>query len=271
MKNLYFITFFLLLTHKNLMASVPSVATDILPVHSLVSIVMDGLGKPSVIISGNASPHDHSLRPSEARDLQNADIVFWTSSELTPWLERRINSLAQKAVSIELLEVEGVKKLHYRQNARFEHDHHDDEHHDDEHQNETKTEDDHSDHEGYDPHMWLDPVAAKVWLKTIAEKLSEIDPDRSVYYLDNAERGISGIDSLINEVNNNFNNKEIKNFIVFHDAYHYFENRFNVFATGAISLSDSRRPSPQRIKEVQKTIKELKVQCVFTEPQFDPD
>ena len=85
------------------MAEVPSVAVDIAPVHSLVARVMEGVGEPNLIIPASASPHEYSLRPSEAKSLQNADMVFWEDQELTPWLENSIDTLSQDA-QVEVLQ-----------------------------------------------------------------------------------------------------------------------------------------------------------------------
>jgi len=75
------------------MADVPNVAADIAPVHSLVARVMQGVGAPSLIVAPGASPHEYSLRPSEAAALQEADLVFWVSPDLTPWLGDAIETL----------------------------------------------------------------------------------------------------------------------------------------------------------------------------------
>ena len=120
------------------MAEVPSVAVDIAPVHSLVARVMEGVGAPNLIIPPGASPHEYSLRPSEAQSLQDADIVFWIGEDLTPWLEKSIDTLSQNAEITTLLDQSETKLLKFRESALFEaHDH--DKSHDDH--------DDHDDHE----------------------------------------------------------------------------------------------------------------------------
>ena len=88
-------------------ADAPRVAVDIAPVHSLVSRVMDGVGIPDLIIAPGGSPHEYSLRPSEAGALQDADLVFWVGADLTPWLHDAIENLAGDADTTELLELEG--------------------------------------------------------------------------------------------------------------------------------------------------------------------
>lgn len=243
------------------LAEVPSVAVDIPPIHSLVSIVMEGVGTPDLIMQAGASPHGYSLRPSEAAALQRADVVFWVSESLTPWLEGPIEALAGDAKSVELLETEGTTELEFREGTTFEdHDDGDDEQeHEEEH-----------DHHGYDPHAWLDPENARIWLDVIANDLSAIHPEHGATYVANASAGKAELDRLIDEINTQLESFHATKFVVFHDAYQYFENRFDILAAGSIALGDGSDPSPARIAEIRNKVADLKVRCVFAEPQFNP-
>ncbi len=249
-------------------AEVPQVAVDIAPVHSLVARVMDGVGTPDLIVQPGASPHEYSLRPSEAKALQDADLVFWTSSSLTPWLSDTIETLATDASVTELLEADGTIELELRESALFEgHSH--GEH--DEHGDETHEDHDNHGHEGaHDPHAWLSPKNAMTWLNVIAGQLSAVDPGNAGAYFANAAAGRSEIEVLIGEVNATLEPVRGEPFIVFHDAYQYFEMDFDFLASGAISLSDASDPSPARIAEIQARIAEEGIRCVLAEPQFNP-
>ncbi|WP_349625030.1 zinc ABC transporter substrate-binding protein [Halomonas sp. SCS19] len=260
-------------------AEVPSVAVDIPPVHSLVERVMGDLGTPQLVIQPGASPHGYAMRPSEAEALAQADVVFWVSDGLTPWLAKTRQSLAADAQQVELMESAGTQRLTYRQGATFEaHDHDEHEEHEgrghheghDGHEHEQHAGHDHHDHSGWDPHGWLDPVNAQAWLDAIATSLAELDPDNADIYRHNAEEARSELDDLIDELETRLQQTQGTRFIVFHDAYQYFERRFDVPAAGAISLGDASDPSPARIREIQQRVAELGVQCVFREPQFNP-
>lgn len=262
------------------LAEVPKVAADITPVHGLVARVMDGVGSPDLVIRHGASPHEYSLRPSEAAALERADIVFWVGEALTPWLEGSIGTLAGEARSIALLEVPGTISLPFREGATFEaqghgeddhgHEAHEDEAHD-VHAHDVPGHDDHDhDHEGTDPHAWLDPENAKVWLDVIAAELSAVDPANATAYAANAAAARSEIDTAESEVAATVAPLREAGFVVFHDAYQYFENRFDLAAAGAITLSDATSPSPARIAEVRDAVADFGVACVFSEPQFDP-
>ncbi|WP_417596783.1 zinc ABC transporter substrate-binding protein [Oceanospirillum sp.] len=269
--------FFLSLISFSSWASTPKVVVDIAPLHSLVSQVMKGVEQPKLLIQPEASPHRYSLRPSEAKALSEADVVFWISEDLTPWLESSLQNLAPSAHKVEMLELTETVRHGFRQGATFEaHSHHDDDgdedHHSDGVHDEHHDEEAHHEHHHgqYDPHTWLDPVNAKVWAKDIAQNLSEVDPEHAALYQRNAAELVTSLDQLIVSMNKRAEQLKGIRFIVFHDAYQYLERRFGLMAAGAISLSDASDPSPARIREIQNRVAEWGVRCAFTEPQYNP-
>ena len=289
-RKLITISTIMTLMSTSVIADVPNVAADIAPIHSLVSRVMDGVGAPKLIVQSGASPHGYRLRPSEAKALQDADHVFWIGEELTPWLNSAIDTLATKASVTTLLDQEGVVLHNFREGALFEahdhsahddddkdHDDHDDHDDDNDHKdhddhddhNDDKDHKDHDDHGGHDPHAWLSPENAKLWLNIIASKLSVADPQNAASYFMNAAAGQAEMEEMIVEVNVMLKPVQGGKFVVFHDAYQYFENDFDFYASGAISLGDSSDPSPARIQKVQKRIRDEGIQCVLAEPQFN--
>ncbi|MDB9816920.1 zinc ABC transporter substrate-binding protein [Amylibacter sp.] len=285
-RKLITISTIMTLMSTSVMADVPNVAADIAPVHSLVSRVMEGVGAPKLVIKSGASPHDYRLRPSEAKALQDADLVFWMGEELTPWLIGALETLASKASITTLLDQEGVTLHDFRESALFEahdhdedkdhkdHDDHDDHDEDKDHKDHDDHDDhnddkDHDDHGGHDPHAWLSPENAKLWLNIIASKLSVADPQNAASYFMNAAAGQAEMEEMIVEVNVMLKPVQGGKFVVFHDAYQYFENDFDFYASGAISLGDSSDPSPARIQKVQKRIRDEGIQCVLAEPQFN--
>ncbi len=260
------------------------VVTSIKPIHSLASYLMDGIGKPELIVDGYASPHAFSMKPSHAKMLQNADLIFWVGEGMENFLEKPLNSIAKKAEKIELIEIKGLNVLKFRERNIFdEHDHDHDDHgkkeddHDDhDHDDHGKKEDDHDDHghEGhghgeFDAHIWLDPINAKVMLNEMAEHLIENDPKNEVKYKSNLDKALKEIDKLTIEVMTDLSNSVSS--IVFHDAYKYFEKRFNVNVLGAFTVNVDVMPGAEQLAEIREIIKHDKVTCVFSEPQFNPD
>ena len=261
------------------------VVASIKPIHSLASYLMDGIGKPDLIVDGYASPHGFALKPSHAKMLQEADIVFWVGEDLENFLEKPLGSIAKKAEKIELLEIKGLTKLKFRERNIFEehddhgHDDHakkDDDHDDHDHDKEAHKEDDHDDHghEGhahgeYDPHIWLDPMNAKVILSEMAEHLIENDPKNEAKYKANLKKAQKDLDKLTKKVKSELN-KDFKS-IVFHDAYQYFEERFGINILGAFTVNTDVMPGAEQLAEIREVIEHDKVSCIFSEPQFNPD
>ena len=274
-----------------LKADAPNVVADIAPVHSLVSLVMKGIGEPQLLIPQNASPHHYAMRPSEAKALQEANLVVYLGEDLTPWLEPLFETVAASAEPLDLSEVDGVLRLSYREGPVFGdheghdheeegHDDHDDheghdhekEGHDDHvgHDHEEEGHDDHAhhDHDGNDPHMWLDPTNALVWLDAIASELGHIDPKNAARYRANAKMAKEEISHEIHHIEDRLKSVKGEPFLVFHDAYQYFENRFGIFAMGSIALSDASKPSAKRLQQLKHHFEEEGIHCVLSEPQY---
>jgi len=298
----------------------PKVVASIKPVHSLVSAVMEGVGTPGLIVEGANSPHTYALKPSQAKLLEEADIVFWIGEDLETFLEKPVETVASKATSVELMDAHGVTKLGFRSGGAFEkhshghddddHDHgekagHDDHDHDhdhgekaghdhDDHKHESaeahgdhdhdrddhdhtaaKADHDDHDHEGhahgaFDSHLWLDPQNAKAFVHEIAETLVKADPANAATYEANAEAVEARLDALTAEVAATLKPVQGRGFVVFHDAYQYFEKRFGLAAVGSITVSPEVMPGAARLGEIKEKVKESGAICVFAEPQFEP-
>jgi zinc transport system substrate-binding protein len=268
-------------TNSNAFAEIDVVAS-IKPVHSLVAAVMEGVGEPGLIVEGAGSPHTSSLRPSQAAALENADLIFWVGPEMETFLEKPIETIGAGGKAVELIGAHGLIELGFREGGPFEaHEHEDHEGHEetaeadhDHHDHEETAATDHDDHGhehgGVDGHVWLDPENAKVIVREIAEALIEHDPDNAAAYKANALAVTAKLDALIAEVETTVAPVKDKGFVVFHDAYHYFEDRFGVTAAGSITVSPEVIPGAERIGEIQAKVGDLGATCVFAEPQFEP-
>ena len=237
-------------------AKVPRVATDIPPVHSLVSQVMGELGTPKLIVPPGTSPHGYAMRPSEARALQAADVVFWMGQDLTAWFDRAIQVLAANATTVALSESKGLIRHPYRTTKIFD--------------THTHDEGEHDATAKIDPHLWLDPDNALIFLDVIATTLARLDAIHADTYLTNAARAKAALEALKLELNAAVQPIRGRPFIVFHDAYHYFEHRFDVEAAGSMSIGDASSPGPARIAAIRGKVQTLGATCVFSEPQFQP-
>ena len=271
MKNLKKIPFILsILSFLTIFTSANAdlkVVASIKPIHSLASYLMEGVGKPSLIVDGYASPHGFALKPSHAKMLQEADIIFWIGEDLENFLEKPLSSIAKKSEKIELMEAHGLNKLKFRERNIFDD-------HDDHGHKKKDDHDDHDDHEGhhhgeFDPHIWLDPINAKIILNEMVEHLIENDAKNASTYKSNLDKALKDIDKLTMEVMTELNQSTSS--IVFHDAYQYFEKRFNVNVLGAFTVNTDVMPGAEQLSEIREIIEHDKVACVFSEPQFNPD
>ena len=242
----------------------PKVVTSIKPLHSLISYVMDGVGSPNLLVDGSSSPHTFQLKPSHATMLQEADVVFWIGEDLESFLETPLDSIAANARKITLMDSDQIELLKFREKNVFE-DHHD-EH--DEH-NEHEGHDDHGHHHGeFDIHFWLDPEIAKSIVKIASLELSEVDPANQATYQTNASNAVIELDKLINDTRTKINSDA--KYIVFHDAYQYFEQRFGIEVIGALTVNPEVLPGAKQLAEIREVIEHEKVNCLFSEPQFNP-
>ena len=243
------------------------VVTTIKPLHSLIANVMEGVGEPSLIIEGSTSPHSFTLKPSHAKLLEEADIIFWVGEGIETFMERPLESIVKNAEVVEFMEIESINKLKFREESIFE-DHDDHDGHD-EHDDEHEGHDDHGHAHGeFDAHIWLDPMNAKEMVLEIAHELSHLDPANEDKYNANAKATNLALDEMIDDISQNIN-KDAK-FVVFHDAYQYFEERFGVRAAGALTLNTDVLPGAKQIDEIQDVIKDRGINCIFSEPQFNP-
>lgn len=225
------------------------VVTDIAPVHSLAALVMGETGQPSLLVEQAVSPHDTTLRPSKARDLERADIVFWVGPALTPWLERPLGALAPTARQIALLPLAPVHHTN-REAAVFDGHEHDHEH----------------EHGDDDPHAWLDPLNGAAWLDVMAKALAEKDPDNAATYRANAAAARAELLRLQREIAAILSIDAPNTYMTGHDALQYFEHRFGLSPLGAVASSDDARPGPRRIRAIRDHAAEHDLRCVFVSP-----
>ncbi|WP_245339523.1 zinc ABC transporter substrate-binding protein [Rhizobium sp. CIAT894] len=245
-------------------ADAPVVVTSIKPIHSLVSAIMQGVGEPELIVDGAASPHTYNMKPSNARALQEAKVVFWVGPGLEVFLQKPLEALGSDASIVELDNAPGLVKLPFREGGAFEP-------HDDGDEAEAAHDTDHDhEHGGFDTHLWLDPMNAKAMAAMITTTLVAADPANALTYQGNAKALDDRLDALDKEIAAAVAPVKDKPFIVFHDAYQYFEHRYAIRVAGSITVSPETIPGAERVSQIHRKVGELGATCVFAEPQFEP-
>lgn len=250
-------------------AEAPRVVTSILPLQSLTANVMRGVGSPDLLVKGAATPHSFQLRPSDAVNLQNADLVIWVGEGLESFLEAPLASLAGDARVLELAEIKGISLLPIREELMW----HLEEHglnHGDEHEEGHSEDTDHGhDHGAYDPHIWLDAGNAIATVEATAGALAEIDPANAETYRANAAETVERLAALNADLLQRIEPLIGRPYVVFHDAYQYFEASYGLTPIGAIALSPELSPGAQHLAELRDRLAEEGVVCVCSEPQFE--
>lgn len=253
----------LLLTALGAAGAELKVVASIKPVHSLVASVMQGVGDPLLLVQGGASPHEYNLRPSDARALNEAQVVFWIGPDLERFLVKPLNNAKSTVRAAALLEAPGVAVLPLREGGAWEPHSHD-------HEESTERHQDHDHAAGRDTHIWLDPVNAIAMTRQIVTVLGEVDPVHQTDYARNGATLIERLNQLHQQLAVELASVKNQPYVVFHDAYQYFERRYGLSGVGSIVLSPDQRPGAKRVAEIQKRIRALQVRCVFSEPQFQP-
>ncbi|MEZ5648429.1 MAG: zinc ABC transporter substrate-binding protein [Alphaproteobacteria bacterium] len=236
----------------------PRVVVSLKPIHSLVAGVMGSRGSPLLLVSGNSSEHGYHLKPSDAQNLQNADLIFWIGNDMETYLEKSIQALQKSAVIITLSKIPEINLLPIRGDLHFER-------YEDIRENIS-----HSHSSKYNLHIWLDPRNALTITDTIITELSKIDPIYGSIYQENGSRLKRKLILLDQELSKKLEPAKGKPFIVTHDAYQYLEHRYGLRAVGAITLSPEQSPSVSRLSKLRTKIKQLGAVCVFSEPHLKP-
>ena len=247
-------------------AAMDGIVVTIKPIHSLVSSITKGISNPYLIIRGAASPHTYSLRPSDAKKIRGAKLIFRIDDNLENFLVKPLKTLGRKARIVTLSETRGLTELKYRSLKDFTSSHkgHDDH----------KSHKGHDDHEGHhhggtDLHLWLDPKNAIQFVHKIETELKNADPKNSEAYGVNANQLRKQLNNLTKNISSQLQPLEKRPFIVFHDAYQYYENRFGLKAGGIITLNPEVPPSVKQVSKIRKELKGVGAACIFQEPQFN--
>ncbi len=236
----------------------PRVVVSIAPIHSLVAGVMEGIAVPRLLVQPNADPHTYALKPSQMSALQHADLVIWVGETVESYLPKTLFTLGKGPKVITLTALPGMKLLPSRKGGMWEA-------HEEEHEH------GHVEHGDIDGHVWLDIENAKTIVNAALAALSELDPQRAAQYQRNGRRMVQALEALDRDIREMVAPVAAQPYLVFHDAYHYFDAYYQLNAVGAISVDPERRPGARRLSEIRREIEERRIVCVFSQPQFPED
>lgn len=237
----------------------PRVLVSLLPLHSLVAAVMQGVGVPELLLTGSASPHSFALRPTQLRSLQQAELLVWVGPELETFLAHSVAELKPAVTVLTLAEQPEFNWLAARSGGLQEAAGHHDENHSEGHV-----------HGNRDLHFWLSPSRAQTLAEIVCRELTRLDPDNTAHYQINLRRLKEELNELKTSLEGRLTAARHKPYVVFHDAYRYFEEEFQVSPAAIVAVNPERPPGARRISEIRAEIISSGISCVFSEPQFEP-
>lgn len=257
-----------------------TVVATIKPLHALVAGVMEGVSTPILLIEGAGSPHGYAMRPSDARALGKADLIVWVGPQLEAFLTKPLRALAPEARRLTLAELPDLALLPVRVGPTWE-------------ESERLPSDDEADghagtradeahgaaeaHRNHDPargevdmHIWLDPHNARRIVRAMARALTALDPANADAYRRNADILDARLTALDDELGLEVAGVRSVAYVVFHDAYQYFEHRYSLSVVGAVTVSPDRPPGAGRVYELRRRLKQAQARCLFHEPEIQP-
>lgn len=241
------LTLIAMLTILPSMVWASDILTSIKPIQMIAYELTAQVNTPDVLVSANASPHDYALRPSDVKRIREAELVIWFGPDLEPFLEK---PLSQHSNVLTLSDIPQLALRSYGEEASHDHDGH---------------------HHGtYDPHFWLGIAQAKTVAEAIAQRLSETDPNHSKVYQENLSQFLAKLDETDKAIDQQLTPVKNKPYYVFHDAYAYFEDRYQLNNIGHFTVSPDRKPGAKTLISIRRDLANHQARCVFAEPQFQP-
>ena len=247
-------------------ADIPQVVVSIAPLHSLVHRLMKGVGEPVLLLSGVGSPHDYALKPSQARSIRTADVIFWMGPNLEGFLAKPIKNRGSEAITAPLLARLAENNaendappllLAYGDEMQDEHGHDHDS---------ADMESGEGGQTVYNPHVWLDPTITGELVNIMAATLAEADPDHRQIYEANASDLLARLGAL-DDVLGALTAPLIHTpYVVMHDAYPYFIRRYGLMTPMIVTATPQMRPGGRHLRQIRKAILETAPACLFTEP-----
>ncbi len=221
----------------------PKVVASVPPIHSLAAGVMNGVGEPRLLLRGAASPHAYALRPSGARALAQADLIFWIAPDLESFLIKQLKALAGRA---RIVQLSGLADIAHRKRSGAQR------------------------HGGEDFHIWLDPDNAAVIVRKMMQSLRELDGENAAAYGANGSALLHRLKVVGRRIEDQLAPVRDRPFVVLHDGYRHFVQRFALRQAGALGLNAELSPGAKRLRAIKRLIRQNNVVCVFGEARAAP-
>jgi zinc transport system substrate-binding protein len=252
------LSFILLLTIKNVGAeSTLDVVVSIKPIHSIVTILMDGIATPKLLLNSSDSAHTFHLKPSQIRMLSNSDLVITISDDFETGLRKALKNV-KKDSHFKVSSLNQLNTLKSRGEEIYEVN------------EEEEEEGNHADHTN-DLHLWLDVDNMQLISQHISNLLIELDPANESKYSENFNKVNSKLTKLKIELQHQLKLFLSTRFVIFADTLQYFENSLNLKRPVIITPYHGARLSINRTLEAKKIIKDLNISCLIYGTEIRPN
>jgi zinc transport system substrate-binding protein len=245
-----------------------NVVVTLKPVHSLVAALMQGVEQPKLLLDDSQSPHSMSLRPSQRRMLNEADLIVWIGDALEPSLSHLLQSRQSRAEVVSMLESPGLHLLQVRDSKTWSS--HDHSHHRHDGEPETTPERSMPQRSMPDSHIWLSPANALQMVRHLTRIVTRLDEPNRERYMQNSRALLTRLQALDEQLRSDLEPVKTIPYVVFHDAYQYFEAHYGLNAVGSVNIDPDQLSGARHIHQLRQTIQSTRARCLFTEPQFEP-
>jgi len=237
-------------------AAATNVVASIKPVELLVKAVAGDSVEVSTLVPPGSSPHNYSMKPSQRRALEQADVIFWVGPEMETFLNRLLGGKEFAGRAVAFLESEGGESEHDEHHDEHGHDHESDAHH-------------HDHGDGEDPHIWVDPILALDMAKDIRNALAELEGANPEQLNANLERFQTELLNKEQSIRASFAGLDNVSLFAYHDAFTRYAKHYGLTLEGVLTLNPELSPGARHIADVQAKLEAANQPCLLTEPQFN--
>ncbi|WP_197095148.1 zinc ABC transporter substrate-binding protein ZnuA [Candidatus Erwinia haradaeae] len=245
-----------------------AIVTSIKPIGFIAASIADGITLVKILLPEGASVHNYALRPSDIKHLQEADLVVWIGPEMESFMKKPLEKLPTQN-TIEISQLPGVQSLLLLDQSHKE-SRYIDQLPNIENHIQFKNHEYHHYHNKYNMHLWMSPEIAIQIAMAIHSKLLGCMPENQDQLNANLQYFKASILTMNKTINQQLAPLKGSNYFVFHDAYTYFEKYYSLVPTGYFTINPEIQPGAQHLHYIQMQLLSKKIQCVFTEPQFQP-
>lgn len=225
-----------------------SVVTSNTVLADLVANVGGNTVQVRALAPAGTDPHTFQPTPDSIKTLSRARVVFFNGAGLEEWWDRTIRSAKKPEVPvIELSKGLATIRMGGRSDSA------------------------HSHAEGWDPHVWLDPILVKAYGDKIRDALSQVDGANAVFYADRAKTYQAKLDALDVWIRAELEKVPVarRKLVTFHNAFQYFADRYGLAVKGFVVESPGKEPSAKVLAELARQIKQEQIPAVFAEADFN--